>query len=308
MSTIILPKGYGFRTPRPGELLARGSLLDVLEVFERPRTRGERRYVIGVDVGDGIGQDRSVVNVTRVGTLQEPAEQVAQYVSDAVLPVGLAYTIQTLGQWYLDEDGYEALVAVEVNNHGLATQNALQLHLGYTHFYVWEYYDAHDPSRRLSTKIGWATTPRTRPLLLAKFHAALTTTDPITNFSDYIIHSPLLLDELKDFQTEGALWEAAAAAGAHDDCIMAAAIAYYVAWTQQAGETEPLEDRRRRRSEQQVLAAAAAAEGAAGGPPDWRNTPATADEHNAWAGKGGDVEDLDEQLYDPRAHDESVGW
>ena len=93
----------------------------------------------------------------------------------------------------------------------------MQLHLGYTHFYRWEYYDEHDPSRRFSTRIGWLTTPRTRPMLLDKLKSALTTLDPVTGQPDLLTHSPFLHDECKDFQTEGALWEAEAARGAFDD-------------------------------------------------------------------------------------------
>lgn len=290
---IILPSGYGMRALRPGELTERGNILDTCAIFEPPRRRGPRRYVISADVGDGLGQDRSVVQVCRAGTIEEPTEQVAEYVSDAILPAGLAYVIQALGQYYLDEDQVEALVAVEVNNHGLTTQDTLQLHLGYGHFYVWEYYDAADASDRFSRKIGWYTTPRTRPMLLSKLHAALTTVDPITSQPDLLTHSPFLHEELRDFQTEGQLWEAAAAKGAHDDAVMAIAIGNYCCWRLQGGEREPLEERRRRRSEQQAILAAASSTASK---PDWRNTAATADEATEFLGD--DPEEVDAALYD----------
>lgn len=295
---LLLPRGYGFRRVPLLDLRERTSLLDCLLVWEAPRTRGPRRYVIGVDVSDGLGQDRSVIEVARMGTIEEPTEEVAQYVSDRVSPVNLAYIVQAIGQYYRDEDAYEALVAVECNNHGLSTQDTLQLHLGYTHFYRWEYYDQADPSARYSNKIGWMTTPRTRPLLLDKFHTAITTRDPITHLPDYLTHSPLLHNELRDFQTEGALWEAEAARGAHDDCILAAAITNYVCWRLQAGEREPLEERRRRKSEQTAALLAASQQLIK---PDWRNTPTTADEAKAFLGHdfSEDEEDLDSQLYDP---------
>lgn len=300
---LILPTGYGFRRPSADEVRTRGGL-DTLAIFEPPRRRGPRRYVISADVSDGLGLDRSSVDVIRAGTIEEPAEQVAHYLSDQVAPTALAYTIQALGEYYRDEDGVPALVAIECNNHGLSTQDTLQLHLGYAPFYIWEYYDAEDPARRYSTKIGWMTTTRTRPLLLAKFRDALVTTDPVTGLSDLILHSPWTLEELKDFQTEGALWEAAAARGAHDDCVMSVAIGYYVAWRLQAGETEPLEERRRRRSEQRALQATAA--GLASGQitrRDWRNSPASSEDPPRWGTRGSDddEEDLDLLLYDPTA-------
>jgi len=294
---LILPAGYGFRPVRVEEV--RASILDMLTIWEPPRRRGKHQYVIGADVSDGLGLDRSSIEVIRCATIEEPAEQVAEYVSDQMLPVGLAYTIQTIGEYYKDHDQVEALAAIECNNHGLATQDTLQLHLGYSNFYIWEYYDAADPGRRYSTKIGWLTTTRTRPLLLSKLHAALTTIDPITGLPDLVTHSPILHDELKDFQTEGALADAAAARGAHDDCVMATAIGYYCAYRQQAGEMEPLDERRRRRSEQAAQLAAANVHAPK---PDWRNTPATADDASALIGMDG--EDVDEQVYDPRRHDD----
>ena len=304
---LLLPKGFGFRVPSVEELRQRGPghVFDLLTVWEPPRRSGPRRYVIGVDVSNGMGLDRHAAEVLRVGTIEEPAEQVAEFISDTISPTDLAFILQAIGMWYADADGVEALMAIESNlGPGMSTQDMLQLHLGYANFYRWEYYDAADPSSRFSTRIGWATTPRTRPILLTKFHAALTTLDPVTLQPDLVTHSAFLHDELTDFVTDGALWEAEAARGAHDDCTIATAIAYYTSWRLQGGETEPLEERRRRRSEQIATLAAAAGPGAK---PDWRNTPATAAEMGRLVGQEGDIPDLDEQLYDPRSSDESFG-
>ena len=130
---------------------------------------------------DGLGQDYSIIDVIRQPTIEEPAEQVAQYGTNELDPKALAFVCDAIGRYYADADGIEALAAIETNNHGLATQDTLQLHLGYGHFYVWEYADAATPERRYSTRIGWLTSPRTRPLLLASFYGAVTTFDPITH-------------------------------------------------------------------------------------------------------------------------------
>ena len=282
---LILPRGYGMRQMSLKELQAAPNLLDLLHIYEPPRKRGPRRYVLGVDVADGLGQNRSVIEVARVGTIEEPQEQVAEYVSAYIQPMQLAYVCLAVGQYYTDEDGLEAMVAIECNNHGLSAQDTLQLHLGYSHFYRWEYYDMADPSDRYSTRIGWMTTPRTRPILLDKFRQAISTLDPVTGLPDFITHSPLLHDELKDFQTQTILAEAEAAQGATDDCVMAAAIANYVCWRLQAGETEPLEERRRRRSEQRAQLALVAASTQTTAP-DFRNMPYTADDQKLMEGSG----------------------
>lgn len=296
---VFLPKGYGFRAVSPAELLERNSLLDTCLIFEAPRRRGQYQYVIGADIGDGLGQDRTAIEVLRRGTIDEPAEQVAEYCSDTVAPAAVAYILQALGQYYRDSDGVEAKIAVEYTHHGLSTIDTLHLHLQYPNQYVWEYFDAIEPEQRFGTMYGWHTTPRTRPVLVDKFRTALLTLDPITGLPDLITHSPGLHDELKDFQTAGALWEAAAARGAHDDRIMAAAIAYVVSWRMQAGESEPLEDRRRRRSEQQ--AALEAARDAEVRRIDHRNTPTLSEEiphHGVGRQDPNDDDDWDALMYD----------
>lgn len=311
MDPILLPPGYGFQKLTAADLRAHGSLLDILHVWEPPRRRGPRRYVVGVDVSDGLGQERSTIEVIRVGTIEEPAEQVAEFVTSSVTPMTLAFIACTIGQWYRDSDGVEALMAVECNNHGLSVQNTMQLHLGYSNFYIWEYYDAADPSARISTKIGWYTTPRTRPMLLDKLYDGLTTVDPVSGNRDLVTHSSLLHEELKDFQTVGALWEAEHARGATDDCIFGVAIAHYCAWKLQGGETEPLEERRRRRSEQKAQLAKVAGQTQK---PDYRNTVATADDQNRGLPNSEDAPDVEDRLADFRASDDSMygndgfGW
>lgn len=248
-----IPPGYGFHRLSLAELTERtGSkaLFNTLQMWEKPR-KGHR-YVLGVDVGDGIGSDRSVADVFRIGTIEEPEEQVAQFITDSLGARQFAGVLDAIGHLYCWPDGQEAMAAIECNNHGLSCQDTLQLHLGYRHFYIWEVLDQADPAKRFTSRIGWVTTRRTRPILLDQFHTGVNTLDPITGFSDCRINSPFTLDEMRDFQTDGALWEAEAARGAFDDCIIAAGIAHFVCWRIMGGETEPMADRRRRRQEEEL--------------------------------------------------------
>src|SRR5262245_6285294 len=108
---LLLPAGWGMRRPGMAELQDRASLLDLFTVWEPPRRHGPRRYVIGVDTSDALGGgDRSAIEVLRVGTLQEPAEQVAEFITESIQPGHLAYVVCAIGQWYRDEDGVEAKV------------------------------------------------------------------------------------------------------------------------------------------------------------------------------------------------------
>ena len=162
-----VPPGYGFQRLTPGQLKELPSLRhSVMAIWEYPRARGKRRYVMAVDVSDGLGADYSIVDVIRMPTIEEPAEQIAQYVSNTIDTKQLAFVCDAIGRLYPDEDAIESLAAIETNSHGLATQDSLQLHLGYSHFYVWEYADSASPDRRYSTKIGWVTTTRTRPIFV----------------------------------------------------------------------------------------------------------------------------------------------
>lgn len=293
-----IPPGYGFHRLTVAELKETTSLFELLQIWELPR-KGHR-YVLGVDVADGLGQDRSIVDVFRVGTIEECEEQVAQFVSDRIGPAALAYVIDAIGHLYRWPDGREAMAAIECNNHGLSCQDTLQLHLGYRHFYVWEVLDQADPAKRFTTKLGWTTTPRTRPILLDQFHSGVTHIDPLSGYSDCRINSSFTLDEMRDFQTEGALWEAEAARGAHDDCIIAGGIAHYVCWRLAAGETEPLADRRRRRQAEELRRKAAGDVGRR----DFRNTDLTTEEAKEVAVSPEDYDDQEStEYYDPRATD-----
>lgn len=314
-----VPPGYGFHRVPLSDLGPNQRIpslrAGVLAIWEHPRRRGNRRYLLAVDVADGLGAvskeaDYSVIDVIRFPTIDEPAEQVAQYVSNLVTPTDLAHVCDAIGRYYVDSDGIEALAAIETNNHGLSTQDFLQLHLGYTHFYIWEVADAAEAERRYTKRIGWLTTPRTRPMLLSAFHAAITTTDPITGLPDFILNSPITRGELRHFvippKPGMTLADATAALGQHDDGIMAAAIGYYVAYRLAGGEIEPVAERRRRK---EATLAYHAAQGAAR-TRDYRNTDATTADQDAGAFDGDSDDDSRESpaawagAGDPRARDD----
>src|SRR5258708_17938974 len=160
---LVLPRGYG-RLAIPKERWCSTdedrltSLMDRLLIWEKPRKT--ERYVISVDVAGGTGQDRSVIEVVRVGTLKESDEEVAQFVTDSIAAVELAYYIDPIGRYYCDGEGQEALVAVEFNGMGGTTQSELLHHLGYTNLYTCQHQDARDHHARLSRPSCWSTNRR----------------------------------------------------------------------------------------------------------------------------------------------------
>ncbi len=107
-----------------------------------------------------------------------------------------------------------ALVAVERNNHG----HAVLAHLARGEKYEWLYEHA--------GQLGWLTSAVTRPAMLANFAAILAE-------SPQLFSSRVLLEECRTFvrHPDGT---SSAAAGAHDDCVMAMAFAQWVRLQQQS--------------------------------------------------------------------------
>jgi hypothetical protein len=246
-----LPPGYGFRMlkKQPSAEDLEG-LLDHVLVWEQPRKA--QRYFIAVDVSAGVGEDRSSVEVLRVGTVAEPDEQVAEFLSAWASTKVLAAVIDALGHLYGGTEG-EAQVAIE-NNFGMgyAVQDELQTHLGYTNFWIWRILDARKLEKRFTQRIGFWTSRRTRPIILDRLITAVTTQDPVSGYSDLRINSPHAFAEMRRFVAAPGvgLMHAAAAPGSNDDVVMGLAIGNHCAHTILNEDGEPLAETRRRLNEE----------------------------------------------------------
>jgi hypothetical protein len=156
-----------------------------------------RRYVVGVDpAGGGSEGDYSALQVVDVTTGLQCAEWQAR------MPVReAAQVVRRVAQQY-----NRALVAVERNNHG----SGLLAHLEGSGLEIYEQ----------NGLPGWPTTSWTRPAMVERVGMAL------AQEAD-VFQSERLLRECRTFvrQKNG---KAAAAAGCHDDCVMAMAVALSV--------------------------------------------------------------------------------
>lgn len=282
---VVLPPGYGVTLLPRGWHLSRPQedLFGHLLIWEPPRA--DAIYVLSADVADGIGQDRSCAEVTRLGTVREPEEQVAQFISPFVDPIDFAHVLDSIGRLYRGSDSQPAVCAVEVNNHGIATQSELMRHLGYSNLYVWQYEDARPDRNPLTTRVGFQTNRYTRPLILARYVKKVKGYDPATGVPDYRINSPFTVQELRTFRTLETLAEAEADPTnpeAHDDCIMTGAIGIYVCHTLQREATgETVADTRKRLSERRRREGLIALEQER--PHDFRNLDYTVEEMQAGA-------------------------
>ncbi len=154
-----------------------------------------RRYILGVDTaGGGSDGDYACAEVVERTMGMQCAELHGHFP-----PLELARRVAELARRY---EG--ALVAVERNNHGAA----VLAHLTYA-----EYGNLFEKDGQL----GWLTSAASRPAMIENM-ARVLMAEP------ELFHSSRLLEECRTF-VRRADGNAAAAEGAHDDCVMAMAIA-----------------------------------------------------------------------------------
>ena len=161
--------------------------------------RGEKEWIIGVDpAGGGAGGDFACAQVIERFSGMQCAELLGHFT-----PVELAARVAQLGREYCG-----ALVAVESNNHGHAVLAHLQLGEHYRHLY------------QDGERIGWLTDASTRPRMIENLAVILAR-------APELFFSSRFLRECRTF-VRHANGSSSAAGGAHDDCVLAMAIAQEV--------------------------------------------------------------------------------
>lgn len=177
-------------------------------------------YVLGVDTGDGIGADRSVIEVLRKGTIKRPDAQVCEFASAYVNAYDFWAICMALGTLYtVPSEGVlrQPRIVAEVNRNGESVQLELRKR-GWSHFHVWTRYDSKKIDQSKSTKLGWVTNSWSRPMAL----------DLLLKYIDsgwIEINSPWFVDEMGDLERSWDQQDLKAIHGGHDDRIMAMAIA-----------------------------------------------------------------------------------
>lgn len=183
------------------------SQLGQMKIWKEPDAYGT--YVIGADVSEGIeGGDYSSLDVINL----ETTEQVAHW-RGHIDPDEFGTLLSWVGHYYRD-----ALIGVEVNNHGLTTVVQLAK-LGYWNQFNRITFDSKSGKRRDS--LGWKTTATTKPLIIDGLRKAV-------REGDLIINEEETINEMMTFvkQQDGTM---GAAAGRHDDRVISLAIAVEMA-------------------------------------------------------------------------------
>lgn len=161
-------------------------------------------YVIGVDVAEGIEEDYSVA------TVMDKANHttVARFRGD-LEPSALGEYLDMLGRWYNN-----ALVGVEINNHGLTTVQKLR-DLGYQSLYRRES-GMDERYEEYTSKLGWRTDVRTKPLMIDQLSEAISAGE-ITDFDKIFVREAMTYVRDERGRTN-------AQDGQHDDTVMSTAI------------------------------------------------------------------------------------
>lgn len=197
----------------------------------RERTKGTIRiwnhpekgvpYVLGGDTA-GEGSDRFTAHVldnrtgAQVAELQMPLSEI-QY----------ARQIYCLGRYYND-----ALVAVEINHSTYPEVKLEEWH--YPKLYQRERFDTY--KNRMVPSLGWVTSTKTRPQMLAALHTVM-------EEAPELVVSAWTLGEMITFVYDENR-KPQAAAGEHDDLVIAAAIAHSVRGQQRYTVQEGTDDRK----------------------------------------------------------------
>lgn len=189
-----------------------------LMVWEQPQQGSA--YSLGMDVGEGVGSDYTVIQVLRNDT----GEICATYRSNRVRPEKAGVDAYSLAAYY----NY-GLLGIERNGPGVATLVACERGLadypwmtGYPNLYYQTRLDKKLPDE--TERLGWLTTRATKEAMLSRLAEAIDRRE-ITVY-----------DHLTLLESQGLVWDADhrsfrqnyKAPGSkitHDDCVMALAIA-----------------------------------------------------------------------------------
>jgi len=149
----------------------------LLEVYNWPDDA--HKYVIGVDISEGIDNDRSSASVVNLETLTEDI-----VINTSKLdPSEFAIELFKLGHWC-----NKALIAVEGNGPGLACiiplSQGQKEYKPYRNLYYKEILD--EQTKKLTKKFGWRTDAKSKPLMIDKL-AEMIREHLITIPSEYTI-------------------------------------------------------------------------------------------------------------------------
>ncbi|HKM79806.1 MAG TPA: LAGLIDADG family homing endonuclease, partial [Candidatus Acidoferrum sp.] len=200
-----------------------------LLVFEHPLDGVD--YSMAGDTSDGVGGDRSVIDVNRIGPIDGPDIQAAEFCSDEVSTVEAAHFMAAIAAYYAPKiPNYKMpTMAIEQRRKpGDDCQNQL-IRIGFWRHFKFHRLDGKNPEKeeRQSNRLGWYTNEWSRPYMFGRL------IDSIEN-GWQIVNSPFCIRELEDVEkkyTASGKGRMEHMQGKHDDRVFARGIAYTIAHT-----------------------------------------------------------------------------
>jgi len=176
----------------------------------------DESYGLGVDTGDGVGLDRSSLEVLRKGTLERNDAQVGEFVNPYVNAFDLWSICMAIGSLYsTNVDGHrrQAKMVIDCLKNGESTQWELRKR-GWTNFHIWVRFDNKRVQAAKANKIGWFANSWARAMMMDYALKALR-----DQFVD--INSPWFVDEMADLERDEFKQSLKAVFGGHDDRFVA---------------------------------------------------------------------------------------
>jgi hypothetical protein len=180
-----------------------------LRIWKHPEPG--HRYAAGGDTSEGVaGGNKSALVIRDIVTLEPVAVLQA-----SLKPEDLGKRSAQLAEKY-----NRALLAIERNNHGHSTLNTLENVVGYKNLYWHQEYDV--KSGTSNQVLGWATTPKSRPIMLDRHREAV-------EAGEAPLWDERVIGECMTFvKQEGARVSYAAEDGCQDDLVIADSICLQV--------------------------------------------------------------------------------
>lgn len=167
----------------------------------------DHKYIMAVDVCKGSGDDSSCIQVLDLSNYK----QVAEY-SGKCTTIDLAHYVARIGEYY-----NWAYTIIECNSIGEATFAELYYNLNYPHLFKQK-----KVKNGIEVMTGWITSPKSRELITNKFIDFYYDEEMFKTYQPY---SERLLSQMKYWIWKGGRPDHSG--NAHDDCILAMAIALY---------------------------------------------------------------------------------
>lgn len=193
------------------------SAIDKIYIWEEPMRGFE--YGLGVDTADGIGKDRTVIEIIRKGSIYGPTKQVGEFASSKMNGLDCVPFALALGTYFSveDVDGHkrQPRMAIECRGHGDQAQNILRM-LGWHNFHPWNDRKIDDRAPKLNkyNKIGVFTNEWFRAGMIEMLTKML-------RDGEIEICSPSFVREMQSLEGDEFSQSLRAAYGGHDDRILA---------------------------------------------------------------------------------------